>query len=91
MTTIKKLNEMPYAQAKVIIRPNKVELQSYETIVAFIEDGWLYIRGLYSMTTRKHLKAFCKEFCGFDTFSTIKFLATNSERMNIYTGEVEAY
>jgi hypothetical protein len=91
MTTTKKLNEMPYAQAQVIIRPNLVELQSYETIVAFIEDGWLYVRGLYSMTTRKHLKAFCKEFCGFDTFSTIKTLALEHMRMNVYTGEVEVY
>ena len=86
----KVLKEMPYAQAKVITTPdNNIMLQSYSTIVATIDnEGWLTIYGLYSMTTRKHLKAFCKEYCGFDMFSTIKMLANDKMRMNIHTGEI---
>lgn len=86
----KVLREMPYAQAKVITTPdNNIMLQSYSTIVATIDnEGWLTIYGLYSMTTRKHLKAFCKEYCGFDMFNTIKMLANEKMRMNIHTGEI---
>lgn len=86
----KVLKEMPYAQAKVITTPdNNIMLQSYSTIVATIDnEGWLTIYGLYSMTTRKHLKAFCKEYCSFDMFSTIKMLANDKMRMNIHTGEI---
>ena len=86
----KKLKFMPYAQAKVRTWDDgEVMLKSYDTIVATIDnEGWLRIRGLYSATTRKHLKAFCKEYCGFDTFSTIRLLAKEQMLMNIHTGEV---
>ena len=86
----KKLKFMPYAQAQVRILDNgEIALCSYDTMVATISDkGWLYIRGLYSATTRKHLKAFCKEYCGFDTFSTIRLLAKEQMLMNIHTGEI---
>ena len=58
----KKLNAMPYAQAKVVIMPNGLTiLRSYETNVAYLRpDGWLSINGLYSATTRKHIGAFVK-------------------------------
>ena len=86
----KVLKEMPYAQAKVITTPdNNIMLQSYSTIVATIDnEGWLTIYGLYSMTTRKHIKAFCKEYCGFSDFSLIKTLATKHWEMDIHTGEI---
>lgn len=88
---VKKLREMPYAQAKVIISDDEccIELQSYKTIVARLYCGtWLTIHGLYSMTTRKHLKAFCKEYCGISDFSLIKILANNFWEMDIHTGEI---
>lgn len=86
----KTLKSMPYAQAKVIINPmGTTLLQSYNTFVAAIGGNeWLTINGLYSMTTRKHLKAFCKEYCGFDDFSLIKHIANNPIEYNFKTGEV---
>lgn len=87
----KKLREMPYAQAKVIVSDDKccIELQSYKTIVARLYcDSWLTIHGLYSATTRKHIKAFCKEYCGFSNFSLIKTLAAQNIEYNIHTGEI---
>ena len=85
---IKKLKFMPYAQAEVQIFPRGVNLKSYETIVAHIDGEWLTINGLYSATTRKHIKAFCKEYAGFDHFATIKTLANGGYKMNIFTGEI---
>ena len=84
----KKLKFMPYAQAEIQIFPRGVNLKSYETIVAHIDGEWLTINGLYSQTTRKHLKAFCKEYCGFDDFNTIKILANGKYKLNIFTGEL---
>ena len=87
---IKKLAKMPYAQARVsLCDDGSVYLISYQTIVAIITpDGWLQINGLYAATTRKHLKAFCSEYCGIDLFSTIRLLANEHMIYNIYTGEV---
>lgn len=91
MLTTKNLKFMPYAQARVIISDegDTIQLKSYKTIVATISLGsWLTVNGLYSMTTRRHLKAFCKEYCGFDNFSLIKHLATNNVCYDFKTGEV---
>lgn len=91
MTTTN-LKTMPYAQAHVILADNGVKaLVSYVTEVATIDNmGWLHINGLYSMTTRKHIKAFVKEYVPFDMdFETIKRLANEDIVMNIYTGEVK--
>ena len=53
----KKLAKMPYAQAKVRLLNGFYhnELISYQTTVAAIRGGWLYIYGLYSATTRRHI------------------------------------
>lgn len=91
MLTTKKLKFMPYAQAQVRVYDDKycIELISYKTVVARLYCGsWLTINGLYSMTTRRHLKAFCKEYCGIDDFSLIKHLATHYVDYDIRTGEV---
>ena len=89
---IKKLAKMPYAQARVSLYDDgSVYLVSYQTVVATITpNGWLQINGLYSATTRRHLKAFCSEYCGFDLFSTIRLLAKEHMLYNIHTGEVIA-
>ena len=65
------LKAMPYAQAKVKRYPNHISLISYTTTVAEIIGGVLIVRGLYSMTTRKHISAFVREYCGID-FQTAK-------------------
>lgn len=85
---IKKLKFMPYTQARVHTSPFRIWLQSYETCVAVLDGDWLHINGLYSMTTRKHIKAFCKEYCGFDDFNLIKTLVRGNLDFNIKTGEV---
>ena len=62
MTTFSPLKSMPYAQAKVRRDTNRVALVSYTTTVCEIIGGVLVVHGLYSMTTRKHISAFTREF-----------------------------
>ena len=87
--TTTNLSAMPYAQAKVLrFEDGTIQLMSYATIVATIDrDGWLSIHGLYSMTTRKHIGAFMKEYTGMD-YHTAKQIYTDGYQMNIHTGEV---
>lgn len=86
---VRKLKRMPYANAKVIETPNETRLQSYETIVATLSnDGWLSVNGLYSMTTRKHISAFVREYTDRIPFDWIKRIAGTSEKLNIYTAEL---
>lgn len=88
MTTTK-LNSMPYAKA-IVIKDNVNELFSlisYTTKVAYVDTlGWLYVTGLYSMTTRKHLSAFAKEYCN-TTYETIKKCYKYGLAYNIFTGD----
>ena len=89
MIAIKVLKSMPYAQAKVYVDDKgNARLVSYVTTVAEIKEGWLSVYGLYSMTTRKHLGAFAKEYCGL-TYQSLKHLYDNNLRFNLLTGEVE--
>ena len=85
----KKLSAMPYAQAKVRMLSGCYhnELISYQTTVAAIRDGWLYIYGLYSATTRKHIGAFMREYAN-SNYQLAKMLYENKMVYNIYTGEV---
>lgn len=88
MTTLK-LKSMPYANAKVVIGDDGIIcLISYKTIVATIHNDWLEILGLYSMTTRKHIGAFVKEYAG-TTYQTAKWLYENDHIYNINTGEIK--
>ena len=81
------LEIMPYAQAKVRITDNSTAiLVSYVTEVASIDaDGWVRVRGLYSMTTRRHLSAFAREYR--TTYDKLKKCYEQSLTYNIYTGE----
>ena len=85
----KKLEKMPYAQARVEISEdgNRIYLWSYRTVVAHIINNWLIVNGLYSMTTRKHLGAFMKEYCNSD-FAQAKDCYENKYMLNIETGEI---
>lgn len=89
--TIKKLTAMPYAQAHIEIDDNgNIALFSYTTRVATLtDDGWLKVYGLYSATTRKHISAFCREYCGVITYQDAKAAYEGGYRINIYTGEIE--
>lgn len=94
--TIKKLSAMPYAQAHVEINDTtgEINLFSYVTLVASISaEGWLTVYGLYSMTTRKHIGAFMREYVKYPngdhgTFQEAKRCYEGRYHFNIYTGEV---
>ena len=89
MLTITTLSAMPYAQATVRkYEDGTIVLQSYSTAVAYIEpDGRLYIRGLYSATTRRHIGAFVKEYANLD-YQTAKRIYEDGYGYNIHTGEI---
>lgn len=95
MKTIKKLSAMPYAQAHVEIDGNgNVYLFSYVTCVAAIVDGWLEIYGLYSVTTRRHIGAFVREYIEWPNgsrcdYQTARNLYEKNWRLCIETGEIE--
>lgn len=87
---LKKLTAMPYAQAHIEIDDdhNKV-LFSYVTRVAELtNDGWLTVYGLHSMTTRKHIGAFMREYTNLDYY-TAKAAYEGNYRINVETGEIE--
>ena len=85
----KRLERMPYAQAKVIMHHGfyNNELISYKTVVAGVYGGWLQIHGLYSMTTRKHISAYVKEYANI-SYQLARELYEKKMKYNIYTGEV---
>lgn len=87
--TIVKLKSIPYGQAQVITHEDgSITLVSYTTHVVDINaEGWLTVHGLYSMTTRKHISAFAKEYTSFD-YQTLKKLYEGGLSINIETGEV---
>ena len=85
---IRKLKKMPYANATIIENDSKnINLISYVTTVIEIKDGWLQVNGLYSMTTRRHISNFMREF-GF-SYQLAKQLYEDKMVLNIFTGEVK--
>jgi hypothetical protein len=90
MTTIKKLTKMPYAQAHIEIdEEGNITLFSYVTRVATLtNDKWLTIYGLYSMTTRRHISAFCSEYCDMVDYYMAKAAYEGGYKLNIETGEI---
>ena len=88
---VKKLAKMPYAQAYVKVDEyGAITLVSYKTDVITIDPhGWLTCNGLYSMTTRKHISAFMKEYTNLD-YSFAKECYEKHKTLNIYTHAWEA-
>lgn len=88
---IRKLSAMPYAQAKVLVNDyGDIYLQSYNTLVASVVNSVFEVGGLYSMTTRKHLSAFAREYADLFDFSVIKELANSKDKgYNIQTKKIE--
>lgn len=86
----KALKYMPYAQASVDTTDGEITLISYKTPVACIDhNSVLWIAGLYSATTRKHIKAFIAEYVPFPMeLSSIKWLATQPFGLDLTTGEL---
>lgn len=88
---IMKLKNHPYAQCSVrVLLDGSVVFTSYNTDVIYIDkDGWLYVSGLYSATTRKQIGYFLKEYVPFLSFQDIKSLYYNKRLLNIYTAEIK--
>ena len=85
------LKNHPYAQCSVrVLTDGSVVFTSYNTDVIYIDkDGWLYVSGLYSATTRKQIGYFLKEYVPALTYQDIKTLYCNKNILNIYTGEIK--
>lgn len=90
ITSMTALKKMPYAQAKIIrYSDGSYALRSYDAIVMGVTaEGWFYVNGLYSATTRKHISAFMRE-TGLGNYYTAKDLYVKNARYNIHTGEIE--
>ena len=85
---VRKLKEIPYGQCFVEkANENTFYLWSYRTLVAKVENSWLTVKGLYSMTTRKHIGAFMREYCN-STYQTAKQLYEDGLMLDLSTGEV---
>ena len=80
---------MPFANESVEISEDgkSIYLWSYRTVVAHIINNWLIVNGLYSMTTRKHISAFMREYCNSD-YATAKDCYEKGYMLNIETGEI---
>ena len=86
-----KLKNHPYAQCSVrVYSDGSVVFTSYYTDVIYIdEEGWLYVTGLYSATTRKQIGWFLNEYVPAFSYRDIKDLYFNDWILNIYTGELK--
>lgn len=82
-----KFTDHKYAQAHMKPIRNGVALYSYTTCVATLQEGWLHINGLYSMTTRRHIGWFMREIGNF-SYQLAKQLYEDNKEFNIWTGEV---
>lgn len=86
-----KLKNHPYAQCSVrVLLDGSIVFTSYNTDVIYIDkDGWLYVSGLYSATTRKQIGYFLKEYVPALSYQDIKSLYYNNRVLNIYTAEIK--
>ena len=86
-----KLKNHPYAHCSVrVLIDGSVVFTSYKTDVIYIDnEGWLYVTGLYSATTRKQIGYFLKEYVPALSYQDIKSLYYNNRVLNIYTAEIK--
>ena len=86
-----KLKNHPYAQCSVReLIDGSVVFTSYNTDVIYIDkEGWLYVSGLYSATTRKQIGWFLNEYVPALSYQDIKSLYYNNRVLNIYTAEIK--
>lgn len=80
----------PHGQCEVVKINNIVFLKSYETLVAFYNASTyqFFIGGLYSMTTRKHITYFLREYVGIESFIPYKKYVGKA-LVNCCTNEIE--
>lgn len=80
----------PYGSAGVTFSSSgSTVLVSYETAVCEIDsEGWLTCSGTYSVTTRKHIGAFMKEYGRGASYYTAKECYEKGHAFNVITGEV---
>ena len=88
MMTIKKLTDHRYSQCHVEITAAAIHFFSYSTLVCSIEDGWLTCSGLYSMTTRKQIGWFLKEYAPRITFQMVRQCVEDNTMIYVETGEI---
>lgn len=95
MTFDKPLKYMPNAKARVCRDSSGIGLVSYATHVAHIDkNGYLSIRGKYSITTCRHINAFIKEYApGLFPVVSVRCWEwlTRGGSINIQTGEVSEW
>ena len=86
-----KLKNHPHAKCSVsVFVDGSIVFTSYSTDVIYIDkDGWLYVSGLYSATTRKQIGYFLKEYVSAFTYQFVKMLYNKSLICNIHTGEIK--
>ena len=86
-----KLKNHPYAQCSVrVLLDGSIVFTSYNTDVIYIDkDGWLYVSGLYSATTRKQIGYFLKEYVPALSYQDIKMIYCKNLSLNIYTGQLK--
>lgn len=74
VSSFQKLKYCPYGNCKTFQVNNTVFLRSYRTLVAFYDKdtNQFYIDGLYSMTTRRHINAFLREYTNITSFVPYK-------------------
>ena len=86
-----KLKNHPYSQCSVReLIDGSVVFTSYNTDVIYIDnEGWLYVTGLYSATTRKQIGWFLNEYVPALSYQDIKSLYYNNRVLNIYTAEIK--
>ena len=70
MAKVKQLindNGNPAANQFVIVSDNRIYFQSYDSVVAMIKDGILYVTDKwdFSNTTRKHFYIFVREYYNY--------------------------
>ena len=62
-----------YGKANVLIEGDRKTLKSYNTNVAYIENGVPFVEGTYSQTTLRHIKEFLKQH-GFDAENNVQIM-----------------
>ena len=84
-----KLKNHPYSECSVRERfDGSIVFTSYNTDVIYIDnEGWLYVTGLYSATTRKQISWFLNEYVPQLNYYDIKRLCYSNLMINIHTGE----
>ena len=85
-----KLRHCPYGACEAWRSGSITYLKSYNTLVAFYAEDTcqFYINGLHSMTTRRHINAFLREFANINSFVPYKAYVGKA-LVNCFTDEVE--